>query len=85
MSEIGICSDCKSMPMIHVGNLIKAELERQGRSKVWFAAAINRSESVCYTILKKPYIDTDMLATICEVLNHDFFKDLSDGFRNEKQ
>lgn len=63
---------------IHIGKKIKAELERQGRTKVWLAKQINRSESVCYNILKREYIDTDLLKTISIALNYDFFKDLSE-------
>lgn len=67
---------------IHIGNRIREELEIQGRTKVWFAQEINRSESVCYSILKRSYIDTDLLNTICKVLKHDFFKELSDDLQN---
>ena len=62
---------------IHIGKMIKAELERQGRTKVWFAAQINRTEPTCYNIFKSETIDTGILKAICIALNHDFFKDLS--------
>lgn len=63
---------------VHIGKLIKEELERQGRTKVWFAKQINRSESTCYNIFQSLTIDTELLKTISKVLNYDFFKDLSE-------
>jgi len=62
---------------VHIGKLIKEELECQGRTKVWFAKQINRSESTCYNIFQSSTIDTELLKTISKVLNHDFFQDLS--------
>ena len=62
---------------IHIGKKIKAELERQGRSKVWLAAQINRTEPTCYNIFKNETIDTGTLRAISIALSHDFFKDLS--------
>ena len=64
---------------IHIGQRIKEELERQGRSKVWLAQAINRSRTVCYNIFKNPTIDTGLLIQISKALNHDFLKDLSEN------
>ena len=63
---------------IHIGQKIREELERQGRSKVWFANAINRSNSTCYYLFKSKTIDTELLTTICKVLNFNFFKLYSD-------
>ena len=64
---------------IHIGQRIKEELERQGRSKVWLAQAINRSRTVCYNIFKNSTIDTGLLIQISKALNHDFLKDLSEN------
>ena len=62
---------------IHIGELIKKELEQQGRTKVWLAKQISRTVAACYHIFQCPTIDTGLLFTISRVLNHDFFKDLS--------
>ncbi|MBO7566455.1 MAG: helix-turn-helix transcriptional regulator [Bacteroidales bacterium] len=66
---------------IHIGHRIKEELERQGRSKVWLATAINRSRTVVYNIFKNAAIDTDLLILICQALHYDFFMDFSEDFR----
>ncbi len=63
---------------IHIGERIKAELERQGRSKVWLAKTINRSESTCYNIFNSDTINTELLMSISKALNYNFFKIYSD-------
>lgn len=68
------------MENIHIGKIIKNELNRQGRSNIWFAHAINRSESSCYYIFKQKNIDIELLKTISQALNYDFFQVLSDDF-----
>lgn len=65
---------------IHIGAMIKEELERQGRSKVWLAKTINRSESTCYNIFNSDTINTDLLMSISKALNYNFFKEFSDEF-----
>ncbi len=62
---------------VHIGKLIKEELEKQGRSKVWLAAQINRTEPTCYNIFKSATIDTGILKIISKALDRDFFQDLS--------
>jgi len=62
---------------LHIGQRIKEELERQGRTKVWFAKEINRTPAACYHIFQCPTIDTGLLETISKKLHHDFFQDLS--------
>ena len=64
---------------IHIGEVIRAELQRQGRSVKWFQQQINRSHSAVYDIFKSRDINTELLTTISNVLNHNFFKDLSDN------
>ena len=78
-SEIGISSatqNTRSMSL-HIGQKIKEELERQGRTKVWFAKEINRTPAACYHIFQCPTIDTGLLEIISQKLHHDFFQDLS--------
>lgn len=58
---------------IHIGNLIKEELERQERSVSWFARKLCCDRSNIYKIFKRATIDTELLLRISLVLNHDFF------------
>ena len=78
-SEIGISSaaqNTRSMSL-HIGKRIKEVLERQGRTKVWFAKEISRTTAACYHIFQCPTIDTGLLEIISKKLHHDFFQDLS--------
>ncbi len=63
---------------ISVGAMIKAELERQERSVVWFAQHLSCDRTNIYRIFAKDSIDTELLMRICKILNHNFFADVSD-------
>ncbi|MCQ2974169.1 MAG: XRE family transcriptional regulator [Bacteroidales bacterium] len=62
---------------MEMGQIIKTRLENQGQSVTWFCKKINCSRSKCYDLFKSNSIDTILLKEICEVLNYNFFKDLS--------
>lgn len=66
------------MKDINIGNDIREELKRQGRSVVWFADAIHTDRSNTYKLLKKKSIDLRLLMEISELLQHDFLKDCSE-------
>ena len=65
----------------HIGNLIRTELERQGRSITWLAEEAHYSRENLYKIFRRPWINTDLLFKLCNVLNHDFFKDCSEVWK----
>ncbi|MBO5296726.1 MAG: helix-turn-helix transcriptional regulator [Candidatus Homeothermus sp.] len=65
---------------MHIGLHIKQKLKEDGHSVTWFASKICCSRANVYKIFEKENIDIDLLKRICNVLNHDFFKDLSDSF-----
>ncbi len=58
----------------HIGHLIKEELARQGRSVTWFAAQLKCSRQNVYGIFDNPWIYTDTLWKICEIMDFDFFE-----------
>lgn len=62
---------------VHIGNMIKAELTRQGRSMTWFAEAIHSDRSNTYKMLKRASIDLSLLMSISELLHYDFLLDCS--------
>lgn len=62
----------------HIGNLIKAELARQGRSITWLAKQLNCSRQNAYKIFRRKWIYTDLLLRISIILDYDFFKYFSD-------
>jgi len=67
----------------HIGKMIKAELKRQGRSAVWLATQLNYGADNVYKIFQRNHLATDVLWKISEVLNHNFFSDLSGSFEDE--
>lgn len=66
----------------HIGNLIKAELHRQGRTITWLAGEVHCTRENLYKIFRHPWINTDMLFKISEALQHDFFRDCSEWVKH---
>lgn len=69
--------------MIHIGNSIKQELERQERTVSWFARKLCCERSNVYSIFKRSSIDTDMLLRISKILHYNFFKVYVDELQSE--
>lgn len=70
--------------MKSIGIVIREELKRQERSVTWFANKLSCDRSNIYRLFQKDSIDTHLLARISLLLDHDFFKDLSESI-NEKR
>lgn len=68
----------KPIEEIHIGQLIKSELMRQGRSITWLARQIGYTRENLYKIMRRKWIYTDVLFKICDALEYDFFKVCSD-------
>lgn len=68
---------------IHLGNMVKAELQRQGRTITWLALQVNCTRENLYKVFRRPWIYTDLLFKISVALNHDFFKDCSDYYQSK--
>lgn len=68
------------MEEIHIGNEIKKVLETSDVTVSEFAKRINKSRGNVYSILSRKSIDTDLLRTISQVLNFDFFLLFSETF-----
>lgn len=63
---------------MHIGKHIQEIMKQQGRSASWLAKNIPCERSNVYYIYERNTIDTELLERICRLLNHDFFKELSD-------
>lgn len=70
---------------MHIGQLIKQELEDQGRTVVWLARHMSYSRTNIYKIFDRSTIDTDVLMRISTLLGRDFFKDYSEEWKNKKK
>ena len=64
-----------TMKEVHIGKLIHDELDRQGRTVVWFAKQIYCEKSNVYKMFRRKSIDLFQLMRISEVLDHNFLKD----------
>ena len=63
--------------------MIKAELKNQGRSAVWLATRLNYGTDNVYKIFQRDHLATDVLWKISEVLDHDFFREISEYISNK--
>ena len=62
---------------IHIGNMVKAELNRQDLSISWLARQVCCDASNLNKQLRKPSIHTDLLIRISNVLRYNFFEEVS--------
>lgn len=67
---------------IHIGKLIKQQVEISPLTKSDFARKINKFPQNINEVFSKKSIDTDLLYKISDVLNHDFFKYYRDEANN---
>jgi len=67
----------EEMEHIHIGNLIRKEVERQGITVVAFAHMIGYSRANIYKLYDHSSIDTALLLRISILLKHDFFQNYS--------
>ena len=70
---------------MHIGQIIKQELENQGRSVVWFARQMSYSRTNIYKIFERASIDADVLLRISLLLDVDFFKYYSSELRKKNE
>ncbi len=63
---------------IHFGNLIKYQLQREGRSVNWFALQMNSDRSNMYKLLNRSHLDSSFLIRASILLGHDFFRDATE-------
>ena len=63
---------------IHVGTIIKDKLTQERRSVSWFADQMNCDRSNMYKLLSRAHLDTNFVLRASKILEHNFFKDISD-------
>lgn len=69
---------------VHLGQIVKDELARQGRSITWLAQQVGCSRENLYKVFRHKWIYTDLLFQISEALDYDFFKLCSDYYQAKK-
>lgn len=75
-------------PTFHIGEIITKELKEQGRTKTWLAEQVHCDSSNFNRILKKQYIDMDLLLRISlaldKNLSFDYFKEINNRLATER-
>jgi len=62
---------------LHIGKIICQKMKEEGRSKRWLAEKINYEYSSLCKMLKRQFLDTELLLRISVALQYDFFAHLS--------
>ena len=65
---------------LHIGGLIRAELERQERTASWFARKLCCDRSNVYKLFRRSTIDTELLLRVSKILDYNFFELYSKQF-----
>jgi len=60
--------------MIHIGELIKKELQHQERSVSWLAKQLYCDRTNVYDIFRRQSLDTELLLRISIILKYNFFQ-----------
>lgn len=63
---------------LHLGQLLKAELKKQGRTAVWLAKQVNCTPENIYKAFRSQWITPSLLFRISKAIDHDFFHDCSE-------
>lgn len=62
---------------MNIGEQIEAILRKQGKSAAWLATQIPCERTNVYNIFRRKSVDARLLMKISQILEYDFFKDLS--------
>ena len=68
---------------IDIGQHIKEQLERQGKTTVWLARQLGCHRTNLYKIYEKRTIDTGILLRISKIMEYDFFHLYSDEINDK--
>ncbi|MBO4232293.1 MAG: hypothetical protein J5862_03540 [Bacteroidales bacterium] len=68
----------------HIGKLVKAKLDEQGRKIAWLAKQINCTRENMYKLFRRNSVNTELLFKLSKALDHDFFKDCSEYYQKRK-
>lgn len=67
----------------HVGQLIKAVVIQKGIKVPWLAQQLGCHRNNVYLIFSRSWIDTSSLMKLSQILEHDFFADLSGWYQQK--
>ena len=70
---------------LHIGNMIRQVLKKQGRSITWFANELHCCRTNVYLIFDKQHVDTALLLRISQILHYNFFTAIGDTINQKEQ
>ena len=70
---------------MHIGQRIKEVLEQRHKPVTWLAKEINCERTNVYNIFARKDINTGLLTKLGIILEHNFFKELSDDFSKSEK
>jgi hypothetical protein len=70
---------------MNIGKHIKEKLKERGKSAAWLASEIPCERTNVYNIFRRRSVDVRLLTRISVVLEHDFFRELSEETFGKKQ
>ena len=70
---------------MHIGKLIREQVDKQGKSGVWLANQLSCSRTNIYKIYDRPSIDTGLLLRISLILDYNFFAPYSEKIEKRQQ
>lgn len=68
---------------MHIGQLIRQQVEKQGVTVSWLARQLPCSRTNVYKIFDRATIDTSVLVRISIILKYDFFKHYSESIKDK--
>lgn len=71
-------------PEFHLGQLIKAELSRQGRTATWLVKQVHCTPENIYKTYRQKWVTMPLLFEISKALDCDFFRACSEYLKAEK-
>lgn len=71
--------------MIHIGKTIEKKLHDQRRSATWLATKLGCTRVNIYEIFQRESLETNLLLSISEAFEHNFFEDLVKSFNSQNK
>ena len=71
--------------MLHIGHKIRQVMDSKPRccTVTWLARQLNCCRENVYDIYHRSNIDVELLRRLSIILEHDFFKDISESLRDD--
>ena len=70
---------------LHIGQIIRRVVTQKGIKVPWLAQRLGCHRNNVYIIFSRQWIDTNTLMKLAQILDYDFFADLSHSYRNQMQ